>query len=63
MIDWITRNLASIAIVLVIAVLLVFAVISIVRNRKKGKTCSCGCEGCIYSGSCNKVGQKDPEKK
>ena len=63
MIDWIIGNLVSVLIVLVIAVLLVFAVIRIVRDRKKGKTCSCGCEGCVYSGNCDGTGKKAPEKK
>ena len=59
MIDWIIENLVSILIVLVIAVFAVIAVMSLVRNRKKGKTCSCGCEGCAYSGRCADSGKKE----
>lgn len=62
MIDWVIENLVSIIIVLVIAVFAVLAVVSIVRNRRKGKTCSCGCDGCIYSGSCAKAGRNDTEE-
>ena len=62
MIDWIIENVVSILIVLVIAVFAVIAVMSLVRNRKKGKSCSCGCEGCIYSGSCTKSGKNVTEK-
>ncbi|MBR3463815.1 MAG: FeoB-associated Cys-rich membrane protein [Clostridiales bacterium] len=62
MIDWVIENLVSIIIVLVIAVFAVLAVVSIVRNRRKGKTCSCGCEGCVYSGNCTKAGKEDPER-
>ena len=62
MIDWIIGNLVSILIVAVIAVFAVIAVLSLVRNRKKGKTCSCGCEGCIYSGSCTDSGKEKTKK-
>ena len=57
MFSWISENLITVGICAVIAALLVLAVISIVKNRKKGKTCSCGCEGCVYSGICS--GQSD----
>ena len=62
MIDWLIENLVSILIVLVIAVFAVIAVMSLVRNRKKGKNCSCGCEGCAYSGSCTQSGKKETER-
>ena len=52
MIGWLYENIATIAVCAVIALFAVFAVISVVKNRRKGKTCSCGCEGCVYSGSC-----------
>ena len=52
MIGWLYENIATIAVCAVIAVFAVFAVISVIKNRRKGKTCSCGCEGCVYSGSC-----------
>ena len=58
MIAWIIENIVSIIIVLVIAVFAVIAVMNLVRNRKKGKSCSCGCEGCAYSGSCTDSGKK-----
>ena len=59
MIAWLSENLITVLICLVIAVLLVLAVLSLVKNRKKGEKCSCGCEGCAYSGSC---GKKSREK-
>lgn len=60
MIDWIVQNIVSIVIVLVITVLFAVAVISLIRNGKKNKRCSCGCEGCIYSSGCKRAVTKDP---
>lgn len=60
MIDRIVQNIFSIVIVLIVAVLFVLAVISLIRNRKKDKRCSCGCEGCIYFSDCKKAVTKDP---
>lgn len=63
MIAWISENIVTIAVCLVIAVFVVLAVISILKNRKSGKSCSCGCEGCIYSGSCGKSGAENQAEK
>ena len=52
MFRWFCENISTIGVCAVIALFAVLAVISAVRSRKKGKTCSCGCEGCLYSGSC-----------
>ena len=62
MIDWLQENLITAAICLVIAGLLVLAVISLVRKSKKGGKCSCGCEGCAYSGSCSETEKRSGEK-
>ena len=62
MITWLSENLITIAVCLVIAGLVVLAVISLMKNRKKGGKCSCGCEGCVYSGSCSRPDKESPEK-
>ncbi|MBO4681442.1 MAG: FeoB-associated Cys-rich membrane protein [Clostridiales bacterium] len=62
MIAWLSENLITILICLVIAVFLVLAVINLVRNRKKGGKCSCGCDGCAYSGSCGEAVKSSGEK-
>ena len=54
MINWTNANLVTVAIVAIIAIFTILAVISLVKNRKKGKTCSCGCENCVYSSGCSK---------
>ena len=62
MIAWITENIITIAVCLVIAVFASLALISMLKNRKKGGKCSCGCEGCAYSGSCGEAGKRSLEK-
>ena len=62
MIAWITENIITIAVCLVIAGLVALALISMLKNRKKGRNCSCGCEGCAYSGSCGEAGKRSLEK-
>ena len=62
MIAWITENIITIAVCLVIAFFASLALISLVKNRKKGGKCSCGCEGCAYSGSCGEAGKRSGEK-
>ena len=57
MIRWLYENIATIGISAVIVIFAVLAVIGVIKNRRKGKTCSCGCEGCIYSKSCSKDGK------
>ena len=62
MFGWLCENIATIGVCAVITLFAVLAIVSAVKNRKKGKTCSCGCEGCIYSGSCADAGSKDGGK-
>jgi len=62
MIDWIIRNIVSVMIVMVIAFFAVLAVIRLVKDHKKGKTCSCGCENCVYSSGCNGSRKRSPGK-
>lgn len=48
------ENLSTIIIGLMIALAIFAIIISMVRNRKKGKSsCGCGCLNCPMSGSCN----------
>lgn len=52
---WITANLATILIALVLLAVVVCIVWRLIRNRKKGKsTCGCGCENCPGSQFCHK---------
>ncbi len=61
--DWLIQNLGTV-IVLAILVLVCFLIIrKIVRDKKSGKspTCGCGCGGCAMSGICHE--KKETEKK
>jgi len=53
---WITANLGTIIVCAVLAVLVAAAIISMVRNRKKGNSsCGCSCSSCAYAGKCHPV--------
>lgn len=54
MFAWISSNIASIVILLVVIVAIGAVIFKIVRDKKQGKTsCSCGCGGCPMSDSCH----------
>ena len=58
MFAWIAVNLPTILICLGLAAAVAAIIISLVRNRKKGRSaCGCGCQGCAMSGSCHKQGE------
>lgn len=52
--DFITENLASIIVLIVVAVIVGAIVIKMVKDKKAGKSsCSCGCKGCPNSQNCH----------
>lgn len=53
MFEWIKANLATILISAVLLAAVVFIVIRMVRDRRKGSSCSCGCAGCPLRGKCH----------
>ena len=54
MISWLTHNIGTISISLLLALIVAGIVFSMIRNRKKGKsTCSCGCSHCAMAGKCH----------
>ncbi len=61
MIEWLYANLSTIMISAVIAAVLVLAVLSLVRDKKKGKsiTCSGSCGNCGACKGCSAVANKD----
>lgn len=51
---WLSANLATILIALIVAAILTAVAVHLVRTKKQGKsTCSCGCSGCPMSDSCH----------
>lgn len=54
MISWITGNLATILVCLVLSVIVGWAIWYLVRQKKRGKSsCGCGCSGCAMRGACH----------
>ncbi len=45
MIEWFRQNIASIMLLIVVALIVFFIVRSKIKEKKQGK-CSCGCSGC-----------------
>lgn len=55
MFDWLAENLGTILITLVLFAVLAGIVVSMYRDKKKGKSsCGCGCEHCAMHGTCHK---------
>ena len=54
MISFLTQNIGTIAVGLIIAGIVAAVVIKIVRDKKRGKcvSCDCGCAGCPKASSC-----------
>lgn len=54
MLAWISENLATIIICAGLTAVVATILVSMIRNRKKGKSsCGCGCANCPMSGSCH----------
>ncbi len=62
MIEFITNNLATIAISILLLGVVVAIIVRLVKNKKQGKSsCGCGCSNCAMSGICH--GEQSEEKK
>ncbi|MDR0852776.1 MAG: FeoB-associated Cys-rich membrane protein [Clostridiales Family XIII bacterium] len=46
-------TIGTIIILAVVAIIVALAVRSVIKTRKKGGSCSCGCEGCSLSEDCS----------
>jgi len=55
MMAWISENLATIVVGLAVLGIVVLVVRSMYKNKKAGKSCSCGssCSGCASAGMCH----------
>lgn len=52
--DFITQNIGTIAVLLVLAFIIAMIVRKMRKDKKEGKTaCGCGCESCAMKGSCH----------
>ena len=55
MLAWLAENLGTIVIALILFAVVTAVIVSMVRNRKKGKSsCGCDCAHCGCCGSCHK---------
>ena len=54
MLSFIRANLGNILVLLMLAVIVGWAVRSLISQKRKGKTsCGCGCESCPSAGVCH----------
>ena len=54
MLAWLSKNIATIIICLVLAVIVALIIFSLVKNKKKGKSsCGCNCAHCAMAGQCH----------
>ncbi len=54
MLAWLSENWATVLICAVLIAIVAAIVVSMIRNRKKGKSsCGCGCANCPMNGSCH----------
>ena len=54
MIEWLSQNIATIVICLVLLGIVVAIIVNMINNKKKGKTsCGCGCSNCALKGTCH----------
>ena len=51
--DWLAAYGPTIVICIVLAAFLALLVVGLVRDKKKGKSCCGGCEGCAMKGQCH----------
>ena len=54
MIRFLLDNLGTIIVGAVVLAVLAGIVVKLVRDRKKGKACACGCDGCPSAEICHK---------
>ena len=55
MLAWLTANLGTIVVSLILICIVAAIIIGMVRDKKKGKGgCGCGCEHCAMHGKCHK---------
>ena len=53
MLAWLSENIATIIICAVLIAVVAAIIVSMIRDKKKGKSsCGCGCADCPMSGSC-----------
>ena len=63
MLLWLKTNIATVIICLVLIAVVAAIIVSLVRNKKKGKSsCGCNCAHCAMAGSCHSANQQKGKK-
>ncbi len=62
---WLLQNLGTILVLAVLAVVCALIVCKMIRDKKSGKspTCGCGCGGCAMSGICHDPNENNKKTK
>ena len=59
MLAWLSANISTIVISLVLLLIVAAIVYKLVKDKKKGKhSCGCDCAHCAMAGSCHSGGQQ-----
>lgn len=59
MLSWITANLSTIIVSIILLGIIVGIVVHMIKQKKQGKSsCGCNCSGCAMSGSCHPSKEK-----
>ena len=62
--QWLTENVGTLAVLLIVATVTALAIFSVIRNKKKGGcSCGCGCNGCPMAGKCHSAKAEDTPQK
>lgn len=58
MLSWLSENLATIIICIVLAAIVALIIVKLIKDKKKGKkSCGCGCSNCPSAGMCHQYDQ------
>ena len=52
--SWLSANIGTVAVILILAAVIVWIILSLRKDKKSGKSCSCGCESCAMRNSCHR---------
>ena len=51
--QWLTENISTVIIAVILLAALTAIAVKLIRNKKQGKSsCGCGCKNCALSGKC-----------
>ncbi len=64
MIGWLSANIGSLAVGLVLIIIVSLIIYRMVKDKKEGKSsCSHGCQNCAMHGQCHQYSSKDASAK